>query len=180
MDPAEVVPLIILLAVFVALVIAGVAAVFAVAAAWTAIWLTLKLVATVVALPPALVLSECCNCQGPKGAVFKVLRLRWDCLLPEDKDKDKNKAASAERAQASPSNVGPATANTASLAERDVERGIPERDPAGCPLPPPDMDIADGIIGEPAPPSYSSAVDDHPDEPLPEYEEIESGHHAWG
>ncbi|KAK7954291.1 hypothetical protein PG996_015175 [Apiospora saccharicola] len=191
MFPGQVIGFIILFAVVFALAIA-------LAAAWTAIWLAFKIVATVVALPPALVLSECCNCQGPKEAVFKVVRLKWDWWVPEDWDKDETvrkgpvgpqQSTSARmetlhraRAASSP-NEGPgntAATHTSSPAERDVERGIPERDPAGCPPPPPpsDMDIADSNLGEPAPPSYQNVQ--HPEEPPPEYEQIESRRHVWG
>ncbi|KAK8135987.1 hypothetical protein PG984_003927 [Apiospora sp. TS-2023a] len=188
MFPGEVIAFVIVFAVFFALVIA----VFAV---WTAIWLALKIVATVVALPPALVLSECCNCQGPKGAVFKILKLKWDWWVPEYGHKDETarkgtvgsqqstsaRMETLRRAQAASPNEGPDnTATHTSPTERDVERGIPERDPAGCPPPPPpsDMDITDSTPSEPAPPSYQNVQ--HPEEPPPEYEQIESGRHVWG
>ncbi|KAK7934737.1 hypothetical protein PG985_000232 [Apiospora marii] len=210
MDPAGLIPILILCVLFVAFVLAAVAVWVAAVVTWTAIWLALKLVAAVVFLPPALFLSVCCDCQGPKRAVIKVLWLKWAFLEPSSGGKDGEAATTREgtatqqptgvslaalherldalRAAQAARNAGSATATTTTSpaaresapAERDVERGIPEGDPAGSslPPPPPDMDIADSVLGELAPPSYQSVHDT--DEPPPEYEMIESGRHIWG
>lgn len=197
MDPTGALVVLVLGVVLGAFVLVAVGVWVAAVVAWTAIWLALKLVTTVVFLPPALVLSECCDCQGPKRGVFVVLKLKWNCF-PSSKGEDgaiweetiPEQSASARvdslrAVQSSSEQADTATAATmlpswaSPPVERDVEQGIPERDPVGCPSStPPDMDIADSVLDEPAPPSYESVHDS--EEPPPEYEPIDSGRHVWG